>query len=76
MEARVPWQADDIDGITRLEGTATPGSLVRCVIDDVVDDYDFEARELCLVRAAPESGRAPVARSLPVLDASSASYGR
>jgi tRNA A37 methylthiotransferase MiaB len=41
---RVPWQADDVDGVTRIErgGWARPGDLVRCRITGNVD-YDFEA---------------------------------
>ncbi|MDH3459168.1 MAG: 30S ribosomal protein S12 methylthiotransferase RimO [Gemmatimonadota bacterium] len=41
---RVPWQADDVDGVTWLEqgGWARPGDLVRVRIDDNVD-YDFRA---------------------------------
>ncbi|MGH7635742.1 MAG: MiaB/RimO family radical SAM methylthiotransferase, partial [Gemmatimonadaceae bacterium] len=42
--ARVPWQADDIDGLTRLDGDAAPGTFVDVEITGVVDDYDFEAR--------------------------------
>ena len=29
---RTVWQADDIDGITRFQGTATPGSIVDSCI--------------------------------------------
>ncbi|MDH3289435.1 MAG: 30S ribosomal protein S12 methylthiotransferase RimO [Gemmatimonadota bacterium] len=41
---RVPWQADDVDGVTWLEqgGWARPGDLVRVRIDDNMD-YDFRA---------------------------------
>lgn len=41
---RVPWQADDVDGVTWLDrgGWARPGDLVRVKIDDNVD-YDFRA---------------------------------
>jgi ribosomal protein S12 methylthiotransferase len=41
---RVPWQADDVDGITRLErgGWARPGEFVAATIVDS-EDYDFRA---------------------------------
>lgn len=41
---RVPWQADDVDGVTVLEagGWARPGELVRARITDN-EDYDFRA---------------------------------
>ena len=41
---RVPWQADDVDGVTHLErgGWGAPGSLVRARIT-ASEDYDFRA---------------------------------
>jgi ribosomal protein S12 methylthiotransferase len=41
---RVPWQADDVDGVTHLAcgGWATPGTLVRARIERN-EDYDFHA---------------------------------
>lgn len=41
---RVPWQADDVDGVTYLEegGWAGPGSFVRARLTDSLD-YDFRA---------------------------------
>jgi ribosomal protein S12 methylthiotransferase len=73
--ARLPWQADDIDGLTRLDRDAAPGSFVEVEVTDVVDDYDFVARiERVLAPAA-----APVPRRvLPVtaLPSSVGSYGR
>jgi len=75
---RAVWQADDIDGITRFHGSATPGSIVDCVIEDVVDDYDFVAR-IVGVHAAPAANVLAIraGRSLPVMAAAAtASYGR
>jgi ribosomal protein S12 methylthiotransferase len=75
---RTLWQADDIDGIVRLSGVATPGSIVDCVIEDVVDDYDFAAR-ITRVHAPPPVVAPPprMGRTLPVMaGASIASYGR
>jgi ribosomal protein S12 methylthiotransferase len=44
---RVPWQADDVDGVTYLErgGWAEPGTLVRARIHGN-EDYDFRALAL------------------------------
>ena len=41
---RVPWQADDVDGVTHLEqgGWGTPGTFVRARIT-ASEDYDFRA---------------------------------
>jgi ribosomal protein S12 methylthiotransferase len=75
-EGRVVWQADEIDGITRFEGSgAVPGSVVDCELEAVVDDDDFSARLVRVVHAAPDLGR--LSRQLPVMrQAASASYGR
>jgi ribosomal protein S12 methylthiotransferase len=77
VEARTYWQADDIDGVTRLAcdgGTPAPGSLVDVAIERVIDDYDFQAS---LVRlASPPPSRPSRARALPVLGSSLGSYGR
>lgn len=68
VQARTPWQADDIDGVTYLSGAADvlPGSLVDVELNDVVDDYDFSA---ALVRVASVPGAPPVrrGRTLPVM---------
>jgi ribosomal protein S12 methylthiotransferase len=41
---RLPWQADDVDGITRVErgGWAEPGTFLRVRIESN-EDYDFRA---------------------------------
>ncbi|MDQ2932659.1 MAG: hypothetical protein M3Y05_17800, partial [Gemmatimonadota bacterium] len=75
---RTVWQADDIDGITRFHGIAPPGAIVDCVIEDVVDDYDFVAH-IVSVHSAPDviAPAVRAGRSLPVMAAAStASYGR
>lgn len=58
VECRAPWQADDIDGVTRVrvEGAGSTtfpaggpprnlplGTLLDVHVDHVVDDYDFQA---------------------------------
>jgi ribosomal protein S12 methylthiotransferase len=67
-QARLICQADDIDGITQLHGDAPEGSIVQCVVEDVVDDYDFSAR-LERITDAPPVGAAAIVRSreLPVM---------
>jgi ribosomal protein S12 methylthiotransferase len=74
-EARAPWQADDVDGVTRVVTGAEPGDFVDVVIDAVEDDYDFAATALRTVerqRPAPRSPRSR--RVLPVTSAGS--FGR
>jgi len=41
---RVPWQADDVDGVTHLTagGWARPGTMVRARVTES-EDYDFRA---------------------------------
>jgi len=48
---RVPWQADDVDGVTHLRsgGWAKPGTFVRARIEDN-EDYDFRAVALATAR--------------------------
>jgi ribosomal protein S12 methylthiotransferase len=75
LEARAIWQADDIDGITWLDGDAAPGSIVDMTITGVQDDYDFLATQLAVVGtpSAPPRGRA----ALPVVALTSiGSFGR
>ena len=79
VEARLPWQADDIDGVTRLSiprgELVTPGTFLDVRVDEVVDDYDFAAT---LVRVADAPAPAPAAtvrrRALPM--ATVGSFGR
>ena len=75
LEARAMWQADDIDGITVLEGDAAPGSIVDMTITGVQDDFDFAATQHAVV-ATP---RVPLREraSLPVVSLTSiGSFGR
>jgi len=68
---RLPWQADDIDGVTWVRTVATPGSLIETRVTAVQDDYDFTAdfiRPLdmpVVARVASARGRAlPVAPTI------------
>ncbi|HEX6807793.1 MAG TPA: 30S ribosomal protein S12 methylthiotransferase RimO [Gemmatimonadaceae bacterium] len=75
-EARLWWQADDIDGVTYLEGDAVPGSIVECVVESVETDDDFAARVARVALPAPSPNGQRV-RALPVLSGiAQGSYGR
>jgi ribosomal protein S12 methylthiotransferase len=66
VEARLEWQADDIDGITRLDrDDLAPGTIVEVRVEDVVDDYDFTASVRRIV-STPASGRPAARQPLPV----------
>jgi ribosomal protein S12 methylthiotransferase len=78
-EARVIWQADDIDGITRVSTAPSattplrPGALIDVCIAEVVDDYDFRAELVRVVEAPPAPKQMP-GRGLPLM--SIGSFGR
>lgn len=76
-QARLPWQADDIDGTTQLAEHFSPGSFVDVKVTGVVEDYDFTAEALLHQPAQshvhPERRTRP--RVLP-LAGSMGSYGR
>jgi ribosomal protein S12 methylthiotransferase len=73
---RLPWQADDIDGITRLDVDAEPGSFVQVEVAGVIDDYDFDARVVGRVDVAA-APRPAQRRPLPLAAPGTAgSYGR
>jgi hypothetical protein len=75
VQARAVWQADDIDGVTYVSGAAgvLPGTFADVSIEDVVEDVDFKASLVSIVRAATAPPR--VARLLPVLG-TVGSFGR
>jgi ribosomal protein S12 methylthiotransferase len=78
--ARAPWQADDIDGVTRVRTDAPAGSFVDATIDEVVDDYDFEATLVRVVDAPAAQVAVRAARRLPLVGvgapATIGSFGR
>jgi ribosomal protein S12 methylthiotransferase len=88
LEGRLLCQADDADGVTHLTGAAAPGSIVACVVDAVVDDYDFEARVERVLQPPPPAPPPPPSpgapargRALPVVGegrgvVANGSYGR
>lgn len=68
--ARLPWQADDIDGVTRLDAAAPAGAMVPVEVTGT-DDYDFQAVAVGASEPAPGRGAAPqpgtkLSRQLPV----------
>jgi ribosomal protein S12 methylthiotransferase len=75
-QARLPWQADDIDGITQIDEALPPGTIAEVAVEEVVDDYDFQASviRVSLPVGIPERRR--VSRELPVRQSTIGSYGR
>lgn len=72
-EARVWWQAHDVDGITHLRAGAAPGAIVEVVVTGVVDDDDLAADVTGDVAAPPARRVMP----LPLLaEAGTGAYGR
>jgi ribosomal protein S12 methylthiotransferase len=74
--ARFAWQADDIDGVTYLDETVAPGSLVLAVPNDVVDDYDFDASLVRVVSAPAALETRSRGRMLPLAGSTVGSFGR
>lgn len=82
-EARLYFQADDIDGVTRFDGepallaVAVPGSIVEVLPREVVDDYDFEATLVRVVETPAGPAVVKRTRQLPMAAARSVgSFGR
>lgn len=74
--ARLPWQADDVDGVTYLDIPLRPGTLVEVTPTEVVDDYDFEATVVRVVDAPAPSTSATIGRQLPLVSTTIGSFGR
>ncbi|HJR62327.1 MAG TPA: 30S ribosomal protein S12 methylthiotransferase RimO [Gemmatimonadaceae bacterium] len=76
VEGRTVWQADDVDGITRVAGSVPTSSFVDVMLEDVMDDVDYTGR-LVRVDSAPPRGAARPGRALPVVAGiARGSYGR
>ncbi len=76
-EARLPWQADDIDGVTYIDASVPVGSLVELAVDEVVDDYDFRATLRRVLAPPPQASAEPArGRALPLISTSIGSFGR
>ncbi|HWE42843.1 MAG TPA: 30S ribosomal protein S12 methylthiotransferase RimO [Gemmatimonadaceae bacterium] len=74
-EARTVWQADDVDGITRVRTGAAAGTILEVRIEGVENDYDFEATALRVV-SAPATTERRAGRALPMLATTIGSFGR
>lgn len=71
---RLPWQADDVDGITYLDETVNPGEFADVAVEDVVDDYDFRATVIRRVDSISPKAVPGLSRALPMVTVGS--YGR
>jgi ribosomal protein S12 methylthiotransferase len=72
---RLPWQADDIDGVTMLDERVEPGEFADVAIEEVVDDYDFRATVLQRIESVETPAPHRIRRALPMA-ATIGSYGR
>jgi ribosomal protein S12 methylthiotransferase len=75
-QARLPWQADDIDGVTQIDEALPAGTLVEVAVEEVVDDYDFQASVIRVVLPAGAPQQRRVSRQLPIKQVTIGSYGR
>jgi ribosomal protein S12 methylthiotransferase len=75
-QARLPWQADDIDGVTQIDVALPPGTIAEVAVEEVVDDYDFQASVIRVVLPAGVPERRRVSRELPISQVTIGSYGR
>ncbi len=75
-QARLPWQADDIDGVTQIDETLPAGTMVEVAVEEVVDDYDFQASVIRVVLPAGAPQPRRVSRQLPIKQVTIGSYGR
>jgi ribosomal protein S12 methylthiotransferase len=73
---RLPWQADDVDGVTYLDEVQAPGTLLEVAVKDVVDDYDFNASVVGLISSDSGSVQSKPRRNLPMAAITIGSYGR
>jgi ribosomal protein S12 methylthiotransferase len=74
-QARLPWQADDIDGVTQIDGALAPGTFAEVAVEEVVDDYDFQASVIRVPLPAIVPERRRMTRELPITR-TIGSYGR
>jgi ribosomal protein S12 methylthiotransferase len=74
--ARLPWQADDIDGVTHIDEALPPGTMAEVAVEEVVDDYDFQASLIRVAVPATAPSSRLVSRQLPIKQVTIGSYGR
>jgi len=75
-QGRLPWQADDVDGVTHLDESLPQGTLVEVAVEEVVDDYDFQASVIGVAAAVALKAAPRMARTLPIQQPTIGSYGR
>ena len=71
---RMPWQADDVDGLALLDERVEPGEFADVAVEEVVDDYDFRVMLVERIANLPRTLPQPARRSLPM--ATIGTYGR
>jgi ribosomal protein S12 methylthiotransferase len=74
-QARLPWQADDIDGVTQIDEALAPGTFAEVAVEEVVDDYDFRASVIRVAVPAIVPDRRRSTRELPITQ-TIGSFGR
>ncbi len=75
-QARLPWQADDIDGVTTIDEAHAPGTFLDVAVEEVVDDYDFRASVVRVVDRTLPPVRSRATPMLPLFEPTAGSYGR
>jgi ribosomal protein S12 methylthiotransferase len=75
-QARLPWQADDIDGVTQIDEALPPGTIAEVAVEEVVDDYDFRASLIRVALPVGAAKRQQGPRQLPIKQVTIGSYGR
>jgi ribosomal protein S12 methylthiotransferase len=75
-QARLAWQADDIDGVTQIDVALPAGTIAEVAVEEVVDDYDFQASVIRVALPAGVPERRRVSRELPISQVTIGSYGR
>ena len=75
-QARLPWQADDIDGVTQIDEALPPGTIAEVAVEEVVDDYDFQASVIRVALPVGVPERRKASRQLPISQVTIGSYGR
>ncbi len=73
---RLPWQADDVDGVTFLDEHLAPGTLAEVAVAEVVDDYDFRASSVRILVQGVRMNHPVARRHLPMAAVTVGSYGR
>jgi ribosomal protein S12 methylthiotransferase len=71
---RLPWQADDVDGVAYVSEHLEPGTFVDIAVNEVVDDYDFRGSVVSRIESPVPTRTWQPGRSLPM--ATIGSYGR